>query len=217
MSDPEFHVEGDTLLVVVLKAGAKRVAVGVDALLAERDAIIKDLDGPAAHVRSLAGGILLEDGSVALVLNPRASSRATSRRTRPRRSRSSRPAPRSKTPTVLVVDDSFTTRTLEKSILEAHGYQVRIAMDGLEALDRLRAEKVDLVITDVQMPRMDGLALLQAMKKDPRLAGLPVILVTSMDRREDQERGLALGADAYIVKRKFDHQDLLNTIQQILD
>ena len=89
-------------------------------------------------------------------------------------------------------------------------------MDGLEALDRLRSEKVDLVITDVQMPRMDGLALLQAIKKDPKLARLPVILVTSMDRREDQERGLALGADAYIVKRKFDHQDLLNTIRQIL-
>jgi two-component system, chemotaxis family, sensor kinase CheA len=117
---------------------------------------------------------------------------------------------------VLVVDDSLTTRTLEKSILEAHGYVVRIATDGVEALERLRDEMVDLVITDVQMPRMDGFELLDEIKKDPRLARLPVIVVTSMGKREDQERGLALGADAYIIKRKFDHEELLATIRQIL-
>ena len=93
---------------------------------------------------------------------------------------------------------------------------MRVAVDGVEALVQLRSEKVDLVITDVQMPRMDGFALLAEMKKDHRLAQIPVIVVTSMDKREDQERGLALGAEAYIVKRKFDHQDLLNTIRQIL-
>jgi two-component system chemotaxis sensor kinase CheA len=72
------------------------------------------------------------------------------------------------------------------------------------------------VITDLQMPRMDGFQLLEEMKKDKRLAQVPVIVVTSMGRREDQEKGLALGADAYIVKRKFDHEELLNTIQQII-
>ena len=216
MDDSDFHVEGDTIRVAVLKSGAKRVAAGVDAFLAERDSIIKDLDGPAAHVRTFAGGILLEDGSVALVLNPTRLVEGYKPSPTAKAFQVVAPGTEPKAPTVLVVDDSFTTRTLEKSILEAHGYQVRIAMDGLEALDRLRAEKVDLVITDIQMPRMDGLALLQAIKNDPGLARLPVILVTSMDRREDQERGLALGADAYIVKRKFDHQDLLNTIRQIL-
>jgi two-component system chemotaxis sensor kinase CheA len=83
-------------------------------------------------------------------------------------------------------------------------------------LTQLRAEVPDLVITDVQMPRMDGFELLEAMKKDPRLAHVPVIVVTSMGRREDQERGLTLGANAYVVKRKFDHQDLLDTIRQII-
>jgi two-component system chemotaxis sensor kinase CheA len=124
--------------------------------------------------------------------------------------------PKKRPRTVLVVDDSLTTRTLEKSILEAHGFTVRLATDGVEALVRLREELADLVITDVQMPRMSGFELLDEIKKDALLAHLPVIVVTSMGNREDQERGLALGADAYIVKRKFDHEELLETIRQIL-
>ena len=115
-----------------------------------------------------------------------------------------------------MVDDSLTTRTLEKSILEASGYRVRVAVDGIEALTQLRAEKADLVITDLQMPRMDGFELLAAMKKDSDLDRIPVIVVSSLDRREDQERGLKLGADAYVIKRKFDQQELLATIRQIL-
>jgi two-component system chemotaxis sensor kinase CheA len=110
----------------------------------------------------------------------------------------------------------MTTRTLEKSILEAHGYRVRVAVDGMEALDQLRAEKADLVIADIQMPRLDGFGLLEAMKKDPNLNRVPVIVVTSLERPEDQERGLSLGADAYIVKRKFDQGELLAAIRQIL-
>src|SRR5205807_1625863 len=109
-----------------------------------------------------------------------------------------------------------TTRTLERSILEAHGYKVKLALDGLEALASLRDSPPDLVVTDIQMPRLDGFGLLEEMKKDPRLAHIPVIVVTSLERREDQERGLALGADAYVVKRKFDHEELLETIRQIL-
>jgi two-component system chemotaxis sensor kinase CheA len=117
---------------------------------------------------------------------------------------------------ILVVDDSLTTRSLEKSILEAHGYDVRVAVDGVQALEELRARGADLIITDVMMPRMDGLELLDKIKKDSALAGIPVIVVTSLERREDQERGLSLGADAYIVKRKFDQRELLKTVRQIL-
>jgi two-component system chemotaxis sensor kinase CheA len=83
-------------------------------------------------------------------------------------------------------------------------------------MSRLRSEPIDLVVTDVQMPRLDGFGLLEEIRKDPRLARLPVIIVSSMDRREDQERGLSLGADAYIVKRKFDHQELLQAVEQML-
>jgi two-component system chemotaxis sensor kinase CheA len=160
--------------------------------------------------------VLLEDGSVSLVVNP---TELVDRFNPSRQAtifRPGKPKEEWRPPTILVVDDSFTTRTLETSILETNGYTVLVAVDGIEALQRLRSEKVDLVVTDVQMPRLDGFGLLEAMKADTRLATIPVIVVTSIDRSEDQERGLNLGAEAYIVKQKFDHQELLKTIQQIL-
>jgi two-component system chemotaxis sensor kinase CheA len=187
----------------------------VDAFLDETDAVIQDLGPIAEGDGKLSGGILLEDGSVAFVLNPLELLEA------PGRSESlsqwKPPAPAPATLSILVVDDSMTTRALEKSILEAHGYRVlRVAVDGLAALAQLRSERADLVIADIQMPRLDGFGLLEAIKKDPGLRGIPVIIVSSLERREDQERGLSLGADAYIVKRKFDQGELLSAIRQIL-
>jgi two-component system chemotaxis sensor kinase CheA len=216
LDQAEVSVTDGYLPLILLRSGPRRVAVAVDALLAERDSVIKELDAPARHVRTLAGGILLEDGAVALVLNPAELLSAPQPAERAPVLKTVAAGPPKKTATVLVVDDSLTTRTLEKSLLEAHGYDVRIAMDGVEALAQLREELPDLVITDIQMPRMDGFRLLEEIKKEPRLARLPVIVVTSMETREDQERGLALGADAYIVKKKFDHQELLETIRQII-
>jgi two-component system chemotaxis sensor kinase CheA len=119
-------------------------------------------------------------------------------------------------PGILVVDDSITSRSLERSILEAHGYRVRVAVDGLEALELLRAEKADLIITDIQMPRMDGFELLEALKADSQLNRIPVIVVSSLESAKDQERGLLLGANAYVVKRKFDRTELLGAIRQMI-
>jgi two-component system chemotaxis sensor kinase CheA len=124
--------------------------------------------------------------------------------------------------TILVADDSITSRTLEKSILEAHGYRVLTAVDGLEALEMLRSLRgqgtgmVDMVLADVEMPRMDGFTLLQAMKGDPDLAGIPVIIMTSREAPADVRRGLDLGAAAYIAKQTFDQQDLLGAIGRLL-
>jgi two-component system chemotaxis sensor kinase CheA len=93
---------------------------------------------------------------------------------------------------------------------------VSVAVDGLEALNRLRSERVDLVISDIEMPRLDGFGLLAALKNDPGLKSIPVILVSSLEKQEHQEKGLALGAYAYVVKRKFDQKELLETIEQII-
>jgi two-component system chemotaxis sensor kinase CheA len=135
--------------------------------------------------------------------------------------------------TILVVDDSITSRTLEKSILEAHGYRVMVAVDGVEALDILRRHNrpggdhgkatdeatdtaIDMVLADVEMPRMDGFTLLQTMKDDPSLRTIPVIIMTSRDTAGDVRRGLDLGASAYIAKQSFDQQDLLGAIRRLL-
>lgn len=209
----------NTLSVMVLRAGTRRLAVAVDAFLSERDAIIKDLPGPAGQNSQIAGGILLEDGAVCLVLNlsdiVEGFRQAANTLVITTPAESSTEAPK-KSRTILVVDDSMTTRTLEKSVLEAHGYDVAIAVDGVEALNYLRAEPVGLVITDLQMPRLDGFGLLEEIKRDPRLKSIPVIIVSSLENPEEQARGLSLGADAYIVKRKFEQRELLDAIRQIL-
>lgn len=131
--------------------------------------------------------------------------------------------------TILVVDDSITSRTLEKSILEAHGYQVLVAVDGIEALGILRryggrradheeasGGGIDLVLADVEMPRMDGFKLLRTMKDDTALKDIPVVIMTSRKAADDIRRGLDLGASAYIAKQNFDQHSLLGTIGRFL-
>jgi two-component system chemotaxis sensor kinase CheA len=126
--------------------------------------------------------------------------------------------PEARRSTILVVDDSITTRTLEKSILEAAGYRVVVCVDGQDALERLRAEiePVDLVLADVEMPRLDGFGLVKALRAESAFATLPVILMTSRGASEDVARGLELGADAYLTKQKFDQRELLDTVGQLL-
>jgi two-component system chemotaxis sensor kinase CheA len=216
LAEAPFAAEGaETTSVVMLKSGSRLLAVSVDALVEERDALMLNLD-ELAESDQFSGGVSLEDGTVALVIQVAAIMEDVHRI----------PAAQMPTPCaklepaaparLLIVDDSFTTRTLEKNILEAQGYEVCVAVDGIEALSLLRQQRFALVVTDIEMPRMDGFALLEQMKAENRLAKTPVILVTSRDRQEDQQHGLDLGADAYIVKRKFDHQELLCTIRQLL-
>jgi two-component system chemotaxis sensor kinase CheA len=207
---------GDMLPVMVLKSAAKRFAVWVDEFLTEQDAMIRELGIPLPTTGNISGGALLREGTVFVVLNPAglvASCTPSAATPLPLRAE---PLVEVIAPGILVVDDSITSRSLEKSILEAHGYRVRVAVDGLEALEMLRAEKADLIITDIQMPRLDGFGLVEALKADSRLNRIPVIIVSSLERPEDQERGLLLGADAYVVKRKFDQTQLLDAIRQMI-
>lgn len=202
--------------VAVVAAGGERVALVVDRLVDEREAVIKDSGLPPSHAGLTAGAVPLEEGGIAVMLDV-AELFLQLRMEAPRSASAFVPEKKQeKAHRILVVDDSLTTRSLEKGILEAHGYNVQIAVDGLQALEKLRMEPVDLVISDVMMPRLTGFQLLEQMKKNPELKDIPVILVTSLETREEQEKGLALGADAYIVKRKFDQKELLSTVRQIL-
>jgi two-component system chemotaxis sensor kinase CheA len=156
----------------------------------------------------------MDDGTVAVILNIPEVVSDRERRKNP--SGFLRPRTGEKVTTILVVDDSLTTRSLEKSILESHGYHVRVAVDGQQALEHIRAEAPDLVISDVMMPRLTGFELLAEMKADPAMKKIPVILVTSLESRDEQTRGLELGADAYIVKHRFDQRELMQIVRQIL-
>ena len=158
-----------TTPVVLLKSGARLLAVSVDSLIEVRDALILNLDEFATTNR-LAGGILLDDGQVALVIRPSALFDVAKNSSIDKEASRTGPIQQTEPGRVLIVDDSFTTRTLEKSILETQGYSVSVAIDGVEALSQLRQQKFGLVISDVEMPRMDGFALLEQIKADRRLA-----------------------------------------------
>lgn len=203
------------LALVVLRSAGRRVALVVDALMATRDSVVTPAEEVGIDAARFLGTVLMDDGSPALVLNPAALSPRPGMALPPLL----RPVDESarRRSHILVVDDSITTRTLEKSILEAHGYRVTLCVDGREAVETLgELEDVDLIISDVEMPRMDGFALLQAVKGNPMTSDLPVILVTSRASDEDRERGLDLGADAYIVKTRFDQNELLAGIRRLL-
>ncbi|MBK3801258.1 response regulator [Azospirillum brasilense] len=206
---------GAPLALVILRTAGRRVALVVDALMATRDSVVTPAEEVGIDAARFLGTVLMDDGSPALVLNPAALSPRPGMALPPL----VRPVDESarRRPHILVVDDSITTRTLEKSILEAHGYRVTLCVDGREAVETLgELEDVNLIISDVEMPRMDGFALLQAVKGNPMTSDLPVILVTSRASDEDRERGLDLGADAYIVKTRFDQNELLAGIRRLL-
>jgi two-component system chemotaxis sensor kinase CheA len=214
--DAAVKEDGNAITVAILSSGEFRLAVAVDSFVSIQDGLIQELDSALQQLDLFAGGIILGDGTVSIVLNPMAAI-AKARGTRGRwLLNTSRAADIRATPVILVVDDSITTRTLEKSILETKGFRVRLSVDGVDALEQLRQELPDLVIVDIEMPRMDGFALLHTMKQTERLADIPVVLVTSRDSPQDRRRGLALGAEAYIVKQSFDQSQLLEVIDQIL-
>jgi two-component system chemotaxis sensor kinase CheA len=194
---------------VVLAAGTERVALALDELVGQEEVVVSALGSRVARVAHLAGAALLDDGRVVAVLDPA----ELVRRARPAAAASARTAARAR---ILVTDDSFTTRTAVKSLLEVAGYEVLAAEDGQAALELLRQTRCDVVVSDVQMPRLDGLGLVRAVKADPRLAGTPVVLVTSLGSSEDRAAGLAAGADGYLVKKDVQGGKLLELVRQLL-
>jgi len=208
---------GGKVPVVVLEAGTERAAFAVDELLAEQEVVVKDLGARLRSVPNVAGSTILATGRIALILNAAdlvraalagASLQAFSA------ALSEPPAEAKKR--LLVVEDSVTTRTLVKGILEAAGFEVSTAVDGMDAWQSLQESGVDVVVSDVEMPRMDGFALTEAIRGSRRFQGLPIILVTAMETEQDRLRGMEAGADAYLVKSSFDQIDLIRTIEQVL-
>ena len=200
---------------VVVRAQEARAGLLVDDVAGEQEVVVKELGPPLVRVRNVAGAGLLGTGHVVLILRPADLLRSI--RESPRSLAASGAEEKGqKQPVILVVDDSITTRTMEKNLLEAAGYQVHVAVDGIEAWALLRSEPIDLVVSDVDMPRMNGLELTAKIRANRDTANLPVILVTALESREDKERGLEVGANAYIVKSSFDQSNLLEFIRRQL-
>ncbi|MEL6149605.1 MAG: hybrid sensor histidine kinase/response regulator [Chloroflexota bacterium] len=209
------------LRVIVLDAADRQVAFEVDALESERELVLKPLGDELANTRYVSGAALLGGGEVVIVLDANDLVRGATGNALPARRTVSqaRQAPDPEAVQklrVLVADDSITTRTLEKNILETAGCDVRVAFDGLQAWETLSEFPFDVVISDVEMPRMDGLTLTKRIKENPATRHIPVILLTSLNRPEHREAGLRAGADAYLVKSRFDQEELLRTVRAVL-
>jgi two-component system chemotaxis sensor kinase CheA len=197
--------------VVVLGSAGKRIAFQVDEVLGEREVLVKSLGRQLVRVPNIAGATILADGKVVPILNV-ADLMSSAAKLVPAPIGAQEPEKRK---SILVVEDSITARTLLRTILESAGYNVKTAVDGLDALAALRTLECDLVVSDVEMPRMDGFDLTARIRADKRLAELPVVLVTALDSREDRERGIDVGANAYIVKSSFERGNLLDAVRRL--
>jgi chemotaxis protein histidine kinase CheA len=195
---------------LVLTSGGRRVVASCDALLGEQELVVKPL-GSLVGSGGYLGAAILGDGRIALLLEPAGLMRGPQADPVPALVESE-PAQK-----ILVVEDSFTVRELQRSILEAAGYSVVTGRDGIDALAVLaRNTDVALVVTDLEMPELDGLGLTRAIRANPSLAGLPVVVVSSHGSPADHQRGIDAGADAYMSKQSYDQRTLLETVQRLI-
>jgi chemotaxis protein histidine kinase CheA len=201
-------------LIVIIRDGEEKLGLVVDEIIGREEMVVKPLPSHLQGLRMVSGVTIGERDSVINVLHVPELIRQAHEIAEPGRLR---PAARQEhTTTVLVVDDSINTREIEKSILEAYGYSVATAEDGQDALEKTRETLYDLVITDVEMPRLDGFSFTERLRADDRYRNVPVIIVTSREKDEDKRRGIQVGANAYIVKGAFDQSNLIETVRSLI-
>ncbi len=216
---PHFDA-GQPLPVVLVSDRLSRYGVAVDRVVGERVLAVQSLDRRLGKVRDIAAAAILEDGSPSLIIDVddfvRTIDHASHAGTLQEFGRPADIQSRQAAKHVLVVDDSITVRGVEAKLLESNGYRVTTAVDGMDGWNRVRSEAFDLVITDVDMPRMDGLELVTMIKNDPTLKNLPVMIVSYKDRVEDRQRGLEAGADYYLTKSSFHDETLLEAVVDLV-
>lgn len=207
------------LAVVIVGEGAKTYGLVVERFLGERELVVQPLDPRLGKVKDIAAGALMEDGSPALIVDVEDLALSVEKRvaggpvgTAVSGDAGGPPARKR----VLVVDDSLTVRELERKVLDTAGYEVEIAVDGMDGWNMARTGHFDLVITDVDMPRLDGVELVTLIKKDARLRSVPVIIVSYKERPEDRRRGLDAGADYYLGKGGFQEDSLLRAVGDLI-
>lgn len=220
LNRPAAQEEADNLRVVVIREREQLYGVAVERLIGERVLVVMPLDPRLGKVQDISSGALLDDGSVVLIIDVEDLLRSvdkllsTGRLERiDRGARAGRGVARKR---ILVVDDSLTVRELQRKLLGTRGYDVAVAVDGMDGWNALRSEDFDLLITDIDMPRMDGIELVTLVRRDNRLQTLPVMVVSYKDREEDRRRGLDAGADYYLAKASFHDDALLDAVEELI-
>ncbi|MCP4660967.1 MAG: response regulator [bacterium] len=205
----------EQLTVLVVSRGTRHLGLVVDEVIGERELVTKPLPWNLEKVPGLSGATILADGSVALSLDVSAIFDAAVECSEPVL-RPAAPAPGRAPARILVADDSLASRTLERNMLAAAGYDVSVCVNGEEAWDRLQRERFDLLVSDIRMPRLDGFELTRRIRASDAIEHLPVVLVTGLDEPEDIARGAEVGADEYIIKGELDQGRLLEAVSRLL-
>jgi two-component system sensor histidine kinase and response regulator WspE len=214
------QVAGEVLAVIVLGNATHLYGLVVDRFLGERELVVQALDPRLGKIKDVVAGALMEDGSPVLILDVddviRSIERLAGTGALSGVASDAQGVAGEARKRVLVVEDSFTVRELERKLLANSGYEVEVAVDGMDGWNAARAGHFDLVITDVDMPRMDGIELVMLIKKDPHVKSTPVMIVTYKDRAEDRQRGLEAGADYYLAKGSFHDDTLLQAVVDLI-
>jgi two-component system sensor histidine kinase and response regulator WspE len=214
------QAECDQWLVILLAAEGHIYGLAVDRLIGERELVIRPLDSRLGKIRNISAAALMEDGSPVLIVDTedllRSAANLVAIGTLGNVAAAVRPGAGSRQKRILIVEDSLTVRELERKLLASGGYEVEVAVDGLDGWNTVRAGNFDLVLTDVDMPRMDGIELVTLIKQDARMRSLPVMIVSYKDRPEDRNRGLQAGADYYLAKGSFHDQKLLSAVADLI-
>ena len=213
---PSAVASNDYVPGLLVAVSDRQVVLLVDEVLSEQEVVIKNLGARIRRVRNVSGATLLPSGRIALLLNAANVVRAANGRGASTLMAASAGITAQARRRLLVAEDSVTTRALMKSILEAAGFDVTVAPDGQAAWQLLQERGTDLLVSDVDMPRLDGFDLTATVRASSKFAKLPVILVTARETDADKTRGISVGADAYLVKSAFDQRHLLETISQLL-
>jgi two-component system chemotaxis sensor kinase CheA len=216
LSGPDHRTNGAARPVVVVRAAGRQVALLVDEVESEQEVMVKRLGRQLVRVRNIAGASISGSGAVIPVLNVADLVESASTAGAPGPIDTVDDAAPERRGRLLIAEDSITARTLVKSILEGAGYEVVTTVDGMDALTRLKTESFDLLVSDVDMPRMNGFELTARIRADKKLSELPVVLVTALGAQKDREYGIEAGANAYIVKSDFDQSNLLEIIRRLL-
>lgn len=209
----------EKLSLVVISRGWQRVALLVEEIVGEREIVIKRLKSPLKSVRNVMGAAFMGSSEVIVVLNPNdvvVSALRPSDMARLSLQNQTEAVENSAVPEILVVDDSITIRTFEKTLLETCGYRVAVAIDGQSAWELIQKQRFDLVVTDIEMPFMNGFELTERIKRHEKFRKMPVVIVTSLNSEAEKQRGVEVGASAYIVKNQFESRVLLDVVQQLI-
>jgi two-component system chemotaxis sensor kinase CheA len=206
------------MLLVVVRVRNEKLALAVDDLLDERDMVIKPLPEHMRRLTVVSGMVITGRNELVSVLHaPALLELARHIRSQASRTEAAGHAGEQEFAyKILVVDDSLNTREIEKDVLEAWGYRVTLAEDGVDGLQQARMGTFDAILTDVEMPNMDGFTLTSMLRQEEKYRDTPIVIITSREKEEDKRRGIQVGADAYIVKGEFDQTSLVDTLRSLL-